>query len=102
MIKLPKSLMISGAKWELEVLKAAPGVELDNWGSMDDSYLKIKIHLKGDKLWDFHTLIEEVLHAGERADGIFFGDNEKEAHARLKQVAMHIARVLVENDLVKI
>ncbi len=101
-MRLPGKLLISGAKWRLEVVPANPGAEPDSWGWMDDNQLKIKIHLSGDKLWDFHTLLEEILHAGERADGVFFGDSEKEAHARLKQTAMHIARVLIENDLVKI
>lgn len=98
----PDTLTISGAEWEVEKVHVNPGVETDNWGSCDDNQLKIKLQLTGNKLWDFHTLIEEILHAGERGDGVFFGRDEKEAHARLKQTAMFVARVLVENKLVNL
>ncbi len=101
-MKKLKELLISGAVWKVKIVKANPGVEVDNWGSMDESHLQIKVQLKGDKLWDFNTLLEEILHAGEEGEGIFFGESEKEAHAQLKQIAMFLARVLVENDLVKI
>lgn len=101
-LNLPDTLTISGAEWEIEKVHVNPGVEVDNYGWSGGESLKIKLQLTGYKLWDFHSLLEEILHAGERADGVFFGEDEKQAHARLKQTAMYIARVLVENDLVKI